>query len=82
MAVFQSETVIRARNQITIPKEIAEARGLRKGQHLVFLVDDDRPDELIVRPLRDSYAGILTGIYGRDAAEREAYIRGEREAWS
>lgn len=82
MAVFQSETVIRARNQITIPKEIAEARGLREGQHLVFLFDDERPDELIVRPLRDSYAGILTGVFGRDTAEREAYIRGEREAWS
>ncbi len=82
MVVIQSETVIRARNQITIPKEIAEARGLREGQLLVFLFDDEQPDELIVRPLRDSYAGILTGIYGRDAAEREAYIRGERESWS
>lgn len=82
MTMFQSETIIRARNQITIPKEIADAHGLHEGQRLVFFFDDQRPDELVVRPMRDSYSGVLTGVYGRNAAEREAYIRGERESWS
>jgi hypothetical protein len=40
------------------------------------------PDEPAESPLSESYAGILTGVYGRDAAEREAYIRGERDAWT
>ena len=80
--MLESETTIRARNQVTIPKDVAEARGLREGQRLLIVVDDDHPDEFIVRRLRDSYAGILTGVYGRTVAEREAYARGENEAWS
>jgi hypothetical protein len=42
--------------------------------------DDLEPDESLEDTVRESYAGILTGVYGRDAAEREAYIRGERDA--
>jgi len=34
-----------------------------------------------VRRLRDSYAGIAGGVYGRNAEERAAYICTERESW-
>jgi len=82
MSTIELETMIRARNQVTIPKEVADARGFREGQRVLIVVDDDQPDQFIVRRLRDSYAGLLAGVYGRNAAERDAYIRGESEAWS
>lgn len=82
MTTLELETTIRDRNQVTIPKEIADARGLRAGQRVLIVLDDEHPDEFVVRRLRDSYAGLLTGVYGRDAAERDAYVRGEREGWA
>jgi AbrB family looped-hinge helix DNA binding protein len=82
MSTLELETTIRARNQVTIPKTVADTHGFREGQRVVIVVDDDHPDEFIVRRLRDTYAGILSGVYGRNTAEREAYARGESEAWS
>lgn len=82
MTMTEYQTTIRARSQVTIPKQVADAQGLREGQRIVIVLDDEHPDEFIVRRLRDSYAGILTGVYGRTAAERAAYARGEREGWS
>jgi AbrB family looped-hinge helix DNA binding protein len=75
------ETTLRGRNQLTVPKEIAEAFGLREGQRLTFALDPGRPDEIVVRPMRESYAGILTGVFGVTDAEREAYVKGERDSW-
>jgi AbrB family looped-hinge helix DNA binding protein len=82
MAKFEVETTVRKRNQVTLPKAVADARQLHEGQRLVVVVDDEHPDEILLRRVRDSYAGILTGVYGANDAEREAYLRGEREAWA
>jgi hypothetical protein len=31
--------------------------------------------------MRESYAGILSGVFGETDAEREAYVKGERDSW-
>jgi bifunctional DNA-binding transcriptional regulator/antitoxin component of YhaV-PrlF toxin-antitoxin module len=82
MRPLEAEGMLRGRNQLTLPKEIADATGLREGQRLIFAVDSERPGEIVLRPLRDSYAGLLTGVYGATAEEREAYLRGERDSWT
>jgi len=33
------------------------------------------------RRSRDTYTGIARGVYGRNAEERAAYTRAERESW-
>ncbi len=82
MARLVVNTIIRGRSQVTLPKAVTEASGLHEGQRLVVVVDDERPDEIVLRPVRDSYAGLLTGVFGVSDAEREAYVRGEGEAWA
>lgn len=81
MALIEAEITLRDRNQLTVPKDIAEASGLHEGQRLVVTFHADFPNQITIRPLPDSYAGILTGIYGTTEAERTAYVRGEQDDW-
>ena len=75
-----SEQVVelRRKNQLTWP--LAAEMRLHEGVRLVVVYDPDR-DEARVRPIRDSYAGALRGVYGETAEERAAYVEGERTSW-
>ena len=75
-----SEQVVelRRKNQLTWP--LAAEMRLHEGVRLVVVYDPDR-DEARVRPIRDSYAGALRGVYGEAADERAAYVEAERTSW-
>ena len=75
------EITVRERNQITVPAEAAEALDARPGTRLLLSVDADR-HVATVRRLRQSYAGVAGGAYGRTAAEKAAYAKRERDAWA
>ncbi len=82
MKSLEVETTVRGRNQVTLPKAVTDARQLHEGQRLVVILDDERPDEILLRRVRDSYAGVLTGVFGAGDAERERSLCDEREAWT
>lgn len=75
-----SEAVVelRRKNQITWP--LAKEMGLHEGARLVVVYDPER-DEAHVRPIRDSYAGSLRGVYGSGDDEIAEYVKAERGAW-
>jgi bifunctional DNA-binding transcriptional regulator/antitoxin component of YhaV-PrlF toxin-antitoxin module len=73
------EVGLRKRNQLTLPEELAKQLNVSPGSRLLMQFD---PQEGLVRlrPLRDSYAGILPGVYGTPA-EAAAYLEQERGSW-
>jgi len=77
---LEIEATVREKNQVTIPKAIADRHALVPGDRLVF-VDEGRDDEFVVRILPRSYGGMLEGVFGATHDERLAYLRGEREDW-
>jgi bifunctional DNA-binding transcriptional regulator/antitoxin component of YhaV-PrlF toxin-antitoxin module len=71
---------LRDKNQITVPRPIADAIGARSGDQFIFLYDSSRPDGFFVYRVRESYAGVLAGVYGTPQEIGE-YLKDERQAW-
>ena len=71
---------LRAKNQLTIPKEIAERVGAEPGDSFVVDVDPANPSVIRLRKLPRSYAGILRGVWGSHEDVLE-YLREERASW-
>ncbi len=65
---------MRRKNQLTIPREAAEALGISEGDTVVVEIGRGA---LSLRPVRRSYAGIASGVYGEGAA----FVRRERNSW-
>ena len=80
MRTLEVEATVREKNQVTIPRAVAERKHIEPGRRIV-IVDAGVEDEFIVRVLPATYAGALTGVYGETAEERLEYVRGERDAW-
>lgn len=70
---------LRRKNQLTWP--LAKEMGLREGMRIVVAFDP-ASGEARVRPLRDSYAGALRGVYGETAEDAAAYVEDERASWN
>jgi bifunctional DNA-binding transcriptional regulator/antitoxin component of YhaV-PrlF toxin-antitoxin module len=75
-----AEGELRERNQLTLPKAVADALGARPGDRFMFYVPRGEPDAFIAVRIRDSYAGALRGLFGTPE-ETQAYVEGERQAW-
>ncbi len=70
---------ITSKGQLTIPKEVRRALGVREGDNLLFEVNDDG-DEATVRVARKpvsfaDYAGIRREDGGMSVREVNAYVR-------
>lgn len=70
---------ITSKGQLTIPKEVRRALGVREGDNLLFEVNDDA-DEVTVRVARQpvsfaDYAGIWHEDDGMSLREVNAYVR-------
>jgi bifunctional DNA-binding transcriptional regulator/antitoxin component of YhaV-PrlF toxin-antitoxin module len=77
---LELEVNLRQKNLLTLPEEVVRRLGLAPGDRLVVTIDEAQPDRVELRPIRRSYAGVLTGLYGTDEEALE-YVRGERESW-
>ncbi|HZV76712.1 MAG TPA: AbrB/MazE/SpoVT family DNA-binding domain-containing protein [Candidatus Babeliales bacterium] len=66
------ETIVRKRNQITLPSEAVNFLGVREGDVIVIKLTDG---SALLRPVRRSYAGIAKGVYG------DAFVARERADW-
>ena len=71
---------LRVKNQLTIPREIADRVGAEPGDSFVVDVDPASPDVIRLRKLPRSYAGILPGVWGSHEDVLE-YLREERASW-
>ena len=65
---------LRRKNQLTIPREAAEALGLSEGDSVVVEIVRGT---ISLRPVRRSYAGIASGVYG----DGSTFVRQERDSW-
>lgn len=74
-------SVLRDRNQLTLPDRLATALDVRPGDSLALTFDEASPGAAQLRVLPRSYAGIAGDLYGRTAEERAAYIAEERASW-
>ena len=66
------ETVVRKRNQVTLPGEAIEALGLSEGDTILLEITGD---SATMRPVRRSYAGIALNVYDN------GYLGRERDEW-
>ena len=78
--MIEREVELRRKRQLTWPDEIATAMGVEDGSHLVIEYNPESRSA-VVRPTRDTYAGLLKGVYGTTAASRAAYLETERRSW-
>jgi bifunctional DNA-binding transcriptional regulator/antitoxin component of YhaV-PrlF toxin-antitoxin module len=76
--ILEIPATVRAKNQLTIPQAVAERHGIEPGQRLV-VVDTGEVDQFVVRVVRKSYAGALSGVYFSSTEENVAYVRRLRE---
>ena len=76
-----AEGDLREKNQITLPKPIVDALGFHPGDRLIFVADERNPTVVRVHLLPESYAGVLSGVYGTPDEARD-FLQQEREAWS
>jgi len=71
---LQLEAVLRKRNQLTLPSEAVALLGMHEGDTVIIEV---KADSATLRPIRQSYAGVLKGVFG----DAKRYIDRERSAW-
>lgn len=72
---------LREKNQLTLPERVAERLGVEPGDRLLITAGDEEPPLARLRPLRRSYAGVATGVYGADREEQLGYLDVERASW-
>jgi len=79
---LRATVTVSSKRQLTIPAEFFRRLGLKEGQKLIIELEGDK---MIVtaRPesLTKALAGAVKGLYGKNAAEIDRYVRKEREEW-
>jgi hypothetical protein len=78
--IVQEAGDLRKKNQITLPRAVAEALEVGPGDRILFVVEEDEPGEAHLYRMPKSFAGIAPHAYGGDVSSA-AYVRTEREAW-
>jgi bifunctional DNA-binding transcriptional regulator/antitoxin component of YhaV-PrlF toxin-antitoxin module len=78
--VIEAESELRQKNQITMPKPVADVLGARAGDRYIWVVEDAVRGVVRLHRLQSSYAASLAGVYGLPD-EVDAYLSAERESW-
>lgn len=78
--VVQEAGDLRKKNQITLPRAIAEALGVGPGDRLMFVVEEGESGEAHLYRMPQSFAGVAPHAYGADT-DSASYVRAERRAW-
>ncbi len=80
MRILECEAAVREKNQMTIPRAVAERHGLAPGQRLV-VIDVGTEREFTVRVVPRTYAGALGDVFAGTMDENVEYVRNERATW-
>lgn len=78
--IIAEDGELRAKNQITIPRAVAQAMGLQPGDRLVFVVEKEGTGHAHVYRMPQSFAGIAPTAYGGPGGTAR-YLKAEREGW-
>ena len=78
---FEIVVSLRERNQLTLPDRVATRLGAEAGDRLLLTIEPGEPEVVLLRRVPRSYAGVLTGVYGRTAEDQAEYLAGERASW-
>lgn len=78
--------IVRQRNQVTIPKAIAEAAGITEGTVVDFAYADGVITVTVPKHRRelidlDEIQGAHKGVWGKDQDEIDRNIRETRDSW-
>ena len=79
---MQEEATVTSKGQVTIPKEIREHLGLRKGEKIVFV---ERLDEVVIKPkIKDSLSKLreMRGKIKISDKEIKKMIKESKRDWS
>jgi bifunctional DNA-binding transcriptional regulator/antitoxin component of YhaV-PrlF toxin-antitoxin module len=78
--IVEEPAELRPKSQVTIPKAVVGALGLKTGDRLTFVIHEGEPNQLHVYRMPSSFAGVAPHAYGGTASSAE-YIRDQRETW-
>jgi bifunctional DNA-binding transcriptional regulator/antitoxin component of YhaV-PrlF toxin-antitoxin module len=78
--LLDAESELREKNQITMPRPVADLLGAHAGDRFIWVIEDIERGVVRLHRLQSSYAGSLAGVYGRPD-EVGAYLTAERESW-
>lgn len=79
--VLEREIVVKAKRQLTLPRELADEMEVDTGSRLVATWDRANK-RLIVRRIPTSYRGALRGAYGASHGEIQQSLERERASWA
>jgi hypothetical protein len=80
VATFAVRARLRPRYQVTLPEAVASALAVEPDDGLVFEADPAEPGVVRLRKARSSWAGVLPGVFGSEAAVA-AFHADERASW-
>jgi AbrB family looped-hinge helix DNA binding protein len=68
------------KGQVVLPKEVRRVLGVRGGDRVYFLVEDDKVE---VRPYTKSLTELMKGIGKKywESIDAKAYLAKERKTW-
>ena len=69
------------KGQLVLPLEVRRRMGLRPGDRLVVIGEDDMATLMTPKRYAESLRGAAKGTYGKGRAEIDDYVRGERRSW-
>lgn len=81
MAIIKT-VKLSSKSQIVIPREIRERLGAQPGDKLVLLLRNHEAVLLTPAEYARQTRGLLKGTWGDTKEKVDAYLQGERDAWT
>ena len=81
MAPVAKKVRLSTKGQVVLPLEVRKRMGLRPGDRLMVVGEDDIATLMTPKRYAESLRGAAKGTYGKGRAEIDAYIRRERRTW-
>ncbi len=72
---------VSTKGQVVIPLPVRRQLGIKPGDQLVIIGDENEALLMKAERYAESLRGIGAGLYGRTREEIDAYVRGERRTW-
>ncbi len=81
MATVAKPVRMSTKGQIVIPLELRRQMGIKPGDSLVIVGDQNEATIMTAKRYVESLRGIAGGVYGKTRKEIDAYIKAERRTW-
>jgi len=81
MAPVAKQVRLSTKGQVVLPLEVRKRMGLKPGDRLVVVGEDDIATLMTPKRYAESLRGAAGGTYGKSRTEIDAYVRRERRTW-